>query len=298
MDFEEYQRLAARTDRVDKATDVIVPLLGLGGEAGSLLTEYKKLLRDGAAHAKFPAILAEELGDILWYVSTIASRMHLDLAEIAMMNLAKIQDRWGVDDDAQLGLGLDNVLPDESFPVHEQLPRSFSVRFEEVTEEGRHRIRIYWDDDQIGDHLTDNAYDDDGYRYHDVFHLAYAAVLGWSPVMRRLMKRKRRSNTVVDEVEDGGRAQVIEEAVAAYVYQYGRNHADLANVSTVDYALLKTVKELTSGLEVSRRSIRDWERAILAGFDVWRWLVRRRSGVVRCDLKQRSIKLVVDPSQG
>lgn len=291
MDFDEYQRQAARTDRIDDDKGVIVPLLGLGGEAGSLLTEYKKLLRDGAAHARFEATVAEELGDILWYVSTIASRMNLDLAEIAMMNLAKTQDRWGVDDDGQMGLGLDNVLPDESFPSQEQLPRRFTVRFEEVAEAGRHRVRIYSDDVQIGDRLTDNAYDDDGYRYHDVFHLSYAAVLGWSPVLRKLMNRKRKSNAVIDEVEDGGRAQVIEEAVSAYVYQYARNHANLENVTTLDYALLRTLKELTSGLEVSRCSFRDWEGAVLAGFRVWRGLVRCRTGVVVCDMKARSISL-------
>ncbi len=289
MNFDDYQRRAALTDRIDDKA-VIVLLLGLGGEAGSLLTEYKKLLRDGAAHARFSATVAEELGDILWYVSSIASRLNLDLAEIAMMNLAKTQDRWGVDD-SQMGLGLDNVLPDESFPTHEQLPRRFTVRFEEVAEAGRHRVRIYSDDIQIGDRLTDNAHDDDGYRFHDIFHLSYAAVLGWSPVVRKLMDRKRRSNTVVDEVEDGGRAQVIEEAVSAYVYQYARNHACLENVTTLDYALLRTLKELTSGLEVSRCSLKDWENAIFAGFRVWRSIVRRRTGIVVCDLRTRSITL-------
>lgn len=291
MDFEEYQRLAARTDFIDDEHGLVVPLLGLGGEAGSLLTEYKKLLRDREAHAKFSAVVAEELGDILWYVATIASRMQLDLAEIAMMNIAKTQDRWGTDVVDQMGLGLESVLPDESFPQHEQLPRRFSVRFEEISESGRNRVKVYLDGAPLGDRLTDNAYNDDGYRYHDVFHLAFAAILGWSPIFRKLMNRKRRSNAVVDEVEDGGRAQVIEEAVSAYVYQYAYNHAYLENVRTLDYSLLRTLKELTSGLEVSRCSFRDWERAILAGFQVWRDLVRRRTGTVSCDLKARSISL-------
>ena len=95
----------------------------------------------------------------------------------------------------------------------------------------------------------------------------------------------------MDEVEDGGRAQILEEAVAAYVYKYARNHAYLENVMTLDYALLRTLKELTSGLEVSRCSFRDWERAVFAGFQVWRGLVRCRSGIVTCDLKARAITL-------
>jgi NTP pyrophosphatase (non-canonical NTP hydrolase) len=291
VDFDEYQRRAAMTDHSRNGEDLIVPLLGLGGEAGSLLTEYKKLLRDGPSHSRFSSILAEELGDVLWYVSTIASRMNLDLAEIAMMNMAKIRERWGVDDDGQIELRLDRLLPDESFPPHEQLPRRFSVRFEEVAEAGRHRVRIYSQDVSIGDRLTDNAYDDDGYRYHDVFHLAYATVLGWSPVLRKLMDRKRHSNTVVDEVEDGGRAQVIEEAVSAYVYQYAVAHAKLEGITMLDYSLLRTVKDLTKGLEVGRSTFRDWERAIIAGFQVWRGLVRKRNGIVVCDLSSGSITL-------
>ena len=44
-----------------------------------------------------------------------------------------------------------------------------------------------WTDSQrLGNDLMDNAYEDDGYRFHDVFHLACAAVLGWSPVLRAL----------------------------------------------------------------------------------------------------------------
>lgn len=292
MDFEEYQRLAAQTDRIEGDDELMIPLLGLAGEAGSLLTEFKKRLRDREAHSRFSAIVAEELGDVLWYIATISSRMNLDLAEIAMMNIAKVQDRWGTDDMDQIGLGLDPILLDDSYPPHEQLPRKFSVHFEEVAEAGRHRVRIYMDSVSIGNHLTDNSYDDDGYRYHDVFHLSYAAILGWSPIFRKLISRKRRSNIIVDEVEDGGRAQVLEEAVVAYVYQYARNHKGLENVTTLDYTLLRTLKELTSGLEVSRCSSRDWERAILAGFQVWRGLVRCRSGTIMCDLEKRSITLV------
>jgi hypothetical protein len=36
----------------------------------------------------------------------------------------------------------------------------------------------------IGDRLTDNKLEKDDYRFHDVFHLANAAILGWSPVLR------------------------------------------------------------------------------------------------------------------
>src|SRR5690606_39045194 len=115
---------------------------------------------------------------------------------------------------------------------------------------GKMQVSLSRNGQVIGDDLTDNAYDDDGYRFHDVFHLAYAAKLGWSPVTRKILKCKRRSMSQVDEVEDGGRATVIEEAISAFVYDYARKHDYLDGVKKLDYELLKTIKSLTSDLEV------------------------------------------------
>ncbi len=48
MDFNSYQKEALRTDRVpardgaDEAASLMVPMLGLAGETGQLLSEYKK----------------------------------------------------------------------------------------------------------------------------------------------------------------------------------------------------------------------------------------------------------------
>lgn len=44
-------------------------MLGLAGETGELLNEYKKHLRDGEAHVLFKDRVAEELGDLLWYIA-------------------------------------------------------------------------------------------------------------------------------------------------------------------------------------------------------------------------------------
>ena len=43
MDFQEYQEKALKTNRipVDKGVEIMVPLLGLAGESGELLSEYK-----------------------------------------------------------------------------------------------------------------------------------------------------------------------------------------------------------------------------------------------------------------
>ena len=291
MDFQEYQAEAAKTDDLPDDTALLVAFLGIGGEAGSLLTEYKKRLRDGAAHQRFPAAVVEELGDVLWYVATVATRLNLDLAEVAATNLAKTRDRWGSGEEEGFG-GLTPGLPDAGFPLGEQLPRHFRVRFEETTEAGR-KVVVLSDatGDDVGNRLKDNAYDDDGYLFHDAMHLAHLAVLGWSPVFRALLEKKRRSNRMTDEVEDGGRAIVIEEAVVAFAYEYARDHANLEGVTKLDYQLLRTIKSLTNGLEVGRWSLRDWERAILQGFDVWRDLLKRGGGTVVCDMEARSIAL-------
>ena len=84
----------------------------------------------------------------------------------------------------------------------------------DIEGDDRQSIRVLINGVPFGEELTDNAYDHDGYRFHDIFHFAYAAVLGWSPITRALLRRKRKSRPLVDEVEDGGRAAVIEEGIA------------------------------------------------------------------------------------
>ena len=70
----------------------------------------------------------------------------------------------------------------------------------------------------IGNDVDVNSYDPDGYRWHDAFHLANLTILGGSPVMRAPLKRKRRSNPSVDNVEDGGRAIPVEEGISALIF--------------------------------------------------------------------------------
>jgi NTP pyrophosphatase (non-canonical NTP hydrolase) len=95
VDLSEYQKRARATEQMPSAEGVeeIVPLLGLAGEVGELLNEYKKLLRDGSAHVRFRERLAEELGDLLWYAAETATKFKLDLNDVAERNLAKTQAR-------------------------------------------------------------------------------------------------------------------------------------------------------------------------------------------------------------
>lgn len=303
MNFEEYQRRAKETDQNPLPEDAdseasrdprryeVIPLLGLVGEVGGLLSEYKKLLRDGATHRKFRDEVAEELGDILWYVANVATKFHLTLNEIAEQNLVKTEDRWR---DAER----ERALYDEHLPAKQQLPRQFEYTFENRTIDGVVKLVLVdrLSGDSTGNSLTDNAYEDDGYRFHDVIHLALAACLGWSPVLRKLLRTRNqidhRTPPKVDEVEDGGRAQVIEEAIVAAAYVYASDHNYLDGVDAVDWQLLRHIKQLTSHVEVSNRTAKEWNDALLAGFAVWRKLREQGGGSVRGELQEGTLEFI------
>jgi NTP pyrophosphatase (non-canonical NTP hydrolase) len=289
VDFQEYQLSARETDQFPETDlkSVVIPLLGLAGEAGSLLTEYKKYFRDGDSYKLFPVRLEEELGDILWYVSAIAGKAGLSLDSIAATNLAKIRERWKHPKDADGG---GPKLLDEAYPAKEQLPRQCRITLREIEDKGKRKAIMEMDGNVLGDYLTDNAHEDDKYRFHDVFHLAYAAVLGWSPVFRWALKRKRKSDPVVDEVEDGARGIVLEEGISAVIFEHARGRSFYDGVASVDYDLLRTVKGITSHVEVHVRSLRDWEKAILDGFCVWRQVRDNKGGTVRLDLTKQLIE--------
>ncbi|MDZ4849715.1 MAG: nucleoside triphosphate pyrophosphohydrolase family protein [Pirellulaceae bacterium] len=294
MNLQYFQREAAKTDQVkgDDDKSKLVPLLGLAGEVGTLLSEYKKFLRDGGAHQRFHEQVAEDLGDLLWYIANVATKFNLDLDDIAKANLRKVNDRWTLHSNPSQQTLFDphsrHLLDEDATPT-QQLPRKFTVEINEVWEGESVRVIVSRDGKQIGNDLTDNAYDDDGYRFHDVFHLSYAAVLGWSPVTRKLLDVKRKDNGKTDEVEDGARAGIIEELIAQLVYTYAREHNFLEGVNSLDYHLLKTIQSLVADREVRVRSAAEWETAILQGYRVWRSIRENGGGFVDVDLLAGSV---------
>lgn len=291
MELNEYQRLANQTDQQPEERNlkadprsIMVPLLGMAGEVGELLGEHKKWLRDGESYRLFPERVKEELGDLLWYLSNVATKHGLTLEEVADFNLSKTGRRWqSVTADREK-----RKLFDEGFPPSERLPRQMDISIEE--DSGIAITTI--DGAKYGDPLTDNRYEDDGYRFHDICHLSYASVLGWSPTMRALMRRKRKSVPKVDEVEDGGRAIVIEEGISAMVFSYAERRNFLEGAEGVNYDLLRTIKDMTSHLEVSARTEGEWERAIMTGFDIWRQVKAEGRGQIHADLERGTIDLV------
>ncbi len=287
-----YQELAARTDRVNEKgpSAIMTALLGLAGETGSLLTEYKKWFREGERYRVFTDQVAEELGDILWYVANIAHRSNLNLEEIAQENLAKLADRWPVESPTATLFA--DARYDDSFPVEEQLPKAFRVLFEPFAEQGRVRLRVSMDGNTFGDPLTDNSHAEDGYRFHDVFHFSLASLLGWSPITRKLLQRKRKSSPVVDEVEDGARAAITEEAISALVFGFAREYSMFDRADAVSYELLRTVRLMVRPFEVRNASLGDWENVILQSFSVWRRMIESGGGVLVADADKNLVEFL------
>jgi NTP pyrophosphatase (non-canonical NTP hydrolase) len=296
MELDEFQKLASFTDQMPMAESnrqeaMLLPVLGLAGEVGSLSTQFKKHLRDGEAFQIFEEKISEELGDILWYVSSIATKQNLSLNHIAEKNLKKTRGRWLEHSNSKL----DRRLFDSGLDVSEKFPRSFELRvITRVDENNIPHVQLFNGINKIGDELTDNAYIDDGYRLHDVFHLSFMTVLGWSPVMRKLFNCKRRSNKLLDENEDGGRAKVIDEAIAALIFIDAKKHSFYNGIEAVEYGILRTIKDLTAHLEVSCRSMKDWEIAILSGFKVWRQLKESNNGFIKGNLLTGIIEFIPD----
>ena len=179
-------------------------------------------------------------------------------------------------------------LLDSEFPPGERLPRRMEILIEE-NKNGQAITTV--NGVVVGNPLRDNRRREDGYRFHDVFHVANAAMLGWSPVLRAMLRRKRKSNDQVDEVEDGGRAIVIEEGILAMVFSHAEGRKFLGNDEPMNRWLFQTIGEMTHHLEVRVRTQEEWEHAIRAGFQAWRQVRKQGGGKLVADLERRSLEV-------
>ena len=100
MQFNDYQTETRTTAHYPGVgNNFIFPTLGLVGEAGEVAEKIKKLIRDKAVDT--PDGIGEtdrleitkELGDVLWYLSQLATEIGVSLETVAETNLVKIQSR-------------------------------------------------------------------------------------------------------------------------------------------------------------------------------------------------------------
>jgi len=95
MTLDDYQKKALSTN-INPGTHLFFDrMFGLVGEAGEMADKVKKWIRDdGAKWEKLDRdLMASELGDVLWYVATLAETLGFSLEEVAQGNLKKLADR-------------------------------------------------------------------------------------------------------------------------------------------------------------------------------------------------------------
>ena len=256
-------------------------LCGLAAHTGEMFSKDTSQEKNLGAHPP-DQLLSKILVDMMM----VAAIFNLKIEDVANANLKKIESRWPPADAKHIDLFDMNLEP------YEQLPRNMSVHFIERELNSNKFVIQQINGVNIGDRLTDNRIEPDGYRFHDVFHLAYVVHLGWSPVFRSLLKYKRKSDPSKDENEDGARAMIIEEGLATWIFNHAFQRDYYADVTKgkLEYGLLKQVQDMVKGYEVQNCPLWQWELAILDGFNVFRQLRDTGGGIVHIDLYQRTIR--------
>jgi NTP pyrophosphatase (non-canonical NTP hydrolase) len=380
LTIRAYEIQARSTDQRADGASLAFTMLGLFGETGSLLSEVKKKQRDKVSYEGYADAVVEELGDVLWYLTALASRAQLSVTNIAfnvsrgysdwhsgsapglafsalqssltgipseptpafektllklageigilaadyeagrlndnqaalagrlvavLRALVQAADQAGVTLEAAARVNLrktfdrwplDRIYPpplDENAPEPERLPRELTIEIFEREVAGKRYVFQRCNGINIGDRLTDNAMTPNDYRFHDVFHYAYAAVLTWSPAIRSLFRLKRKSNPEVDDAEDGARAALIEEGIATWIFGQAKSLNFFTDMKSgeLPFDLLKHVRQFVSGYEAARCPLWLWEDAILQGYEAFRFLKEKRRGRVHIDVINRRLSI-------
>lgn len=320
-----YQRLAAQTDQYAKVgldpLALAVPMLGLAGEAGTLLVEQKKLYRDKPGESPDPSFIAVELGDVLWYASTVALHARIELDDLlrsSAESAARRQSEYALLHD----LPSDLPVLDNDYPNTEQFPRRLLIRVQEERSGSRALARLtlvqaepnafamgpidigresaqgFTIGGPLGSPLTDNSRRADDYRFHDAIHLGFLAVMGWSPNMRSLLHLKRRSDDAADENEDGARAIFAEEGMAAVLAKRAPQRQGFLTEVSVDDESIEMLTTVFEDLEVSKMPSWLWRRAITQGFQAMRCLAEGPGGFLVVDLDSRLLTYRKTPLAG
>lgn len=99
MDFNEYQKKARETAIYPRQHEIVYPALGVAGEAGEIAEKVKKEIRDkqGSSDqfisAEFIDGTVKEMGDVLWYLASLAEDLGVTLEEVAQRNIEKLAKR-------------------------------------------------------------------------------------------------------------------------------------------------------------------------------------------------------------
>jgi NTP pyrophosphatase (non-canonical NTP hydrolase) len=111
MTLDEYQAASLRTASWAATKEESLAILGLGivGEAGEVADYIKKVI--GHGHAMEVDRLVKEIGDVLYYVSMIATLVGVELSVVAQVNIDKLKARYPVKFETELSI---NRAPDDT----------------------------------------------------------------------------------------------------------------------------------------------------------------------------------------
>lgn len=93
LTLSEYQSASVRTMKKQPADLAIIEMaMGISGEAGEVLDAVKKIAFHG--HALDKMHIAEELGDVLFYIAGMCTTLGISLESVAAGNIDKLKLRY------------------------------------------------------------------------------------------------------------------------------------------------------------------------------------------------------------
>lgn len=97
VNLNDYQQQALRTEKplATAALRSMHAALGLATEVGEYTTEVKRMvIYEKPLDEARAAHMAEELGDIMWYMAIAADALGMQLGDICAANIAKLRERF------------------------------------------------------------------------------------------------------------------------------------------------------------------------------------------------------------
>lgn len=99
MDLQVYTEFTRTTrsemkDKIGKDPTILELCLGLAGEVGEICDKIKRPVREGESPLKLDKdTLKLEIGDVFWYLTSLADEYNISLAEVVTANIQKISSR-------------------------------------------------------------------------------------------------------------------------------------------------------------------------------------------------------------
>lgn len=90
-DFNQYQEFVKSMKVYPEKHAIVYPALGIAGEGGEIAEKVKKWLRGDRELDKTE--VAKELGDVCWYIASMADDLGFTLEQVIQMNVEKLTSR-------------------------------------------------------------------------------------------------------------------------------------------------------------------------------------------------------------